>query len=56
MDMYFHFPPDLFNILVDTIPRLNKTKKDLLINERIFYFSLLYHLIEFNKNLEDIPC
>ena len=31
MDMYFHFPPDLFNILVDTIPRLNKTKKDLLL-------------------------
>ena len=31
MDTYFHFPPDLFNILVDTIPRLNKTKKDLLL-------------------------
>lgn len=31
MDTYFHFPPDLFNLLVDTIPRLNKTKKDLLL-------------------------
>lgn len=31
MDTYFHFPPDLFNLLVDTIPRLNKSKKDLLL-------------------------
>lgn len=31
VDTYFHFPPDLFNLLVDTIPRLNKTKKDLLL-------------------------
>ncbi len=31
MDTFFHFPPDLFNLLVDTIPRLNKTKKDLLL-------------------------
>ena len=31
MDSFFHFPPDLFNLLVDTIPRLNKSKKDLLI-------------------------
>lgn len=31
MDTYFHFPPDLVNLLVDTIPRLNKTKKDLLL-------------------------
>jgi len=31
MDTYFHFPPDLFNLLVDTIPRLNKSKKDLLV-------------------------
>ena len=26
----YHFPPDLFNLLVDAIPRINKTKKDLL--------------------------
>lgn len=26
----FHFPPDLMNLLVDTIPRLNKSKKDLI--------------------------
>lgn len=31
MDTYFHFPPDLFNLLMDTIPRLNKSKKDLLL-------------------------
>lgn len=31
MDLYFHFSPDLFNLLVDTVPRLNKTKKDLLL-------------------------
>lgn len=31
MSTYFHYPPDLFNLLVDTIPRLNKTKKDLLL-------------------------
>ncbi|HEY9630021.1 MAG TPA: restriction endonuclease [Coleofasciculaceae cyanobacterium] len=27
----FHFPPDLLNLLVDTIPRLCKSKKDVLI-------------------------
>lgn len=26
MDTFFHFPPDLFNLLVDTIPRLNKKR------------------------------
>lgn len=26
----FHFPPDLVNLLVDTIPRLNRSKKDLI--------------------------
>lgn len=31
MDTFFHFPPDLFNLLVDTISRLNKSKRDLLI-------------------------
>ncbi len=25
----FHYPPELFNLLVDTIPRLNRGKKDL---------------------------
>ena len=27
----FHYPPELFNLLVDVIPLLNKTKKDLLL-------------------------
>ncbi len=31
MDTTFHFPPDLINLLIDTIPRLNKSKKDLLL-------------------------
>jgi len=26
----FHFPPEVFNLLVDTIPKLNKSKPDLL--------------------------
>ena len=30
-DITFHYPPELFNILVDTIPLLNKTKKDLVL-------------------------
>ena len=30
-DITFHYPPDLFNLLVDAIPLLNKTKKDLLL-------------------------
>lgn len=31
MNNTYHYPPDLFNLLVDTIPLLNKTKKDLLL-------------------------
>jgi hypothetical protein len=31
MDISFHYPPDLFNLLVDTIPRLCRSKKDVLI-------------------------
>lgn len=27
----FHYPPELFNLLVDTIPLLNKSKMDILI-------------------------
>lgn len=30
MAIAYHFPPDLFNLLVDAIPRINRTKKDLL--------------------------
>lgn len=28
IDITFHYPPELMNLLVDTIPLLNKTKKD----------------------------
>lgn len=28
MDITFHYPPELLNLLIDTIPLLNKTKKD----------------------------
>lgn len=27
----YHYPPDIMNLLVDTIPRLNKSKKDVLL-------------------------
>jgi len=30
-DITYHYPPELFNLLVDVIPLLNKTKKDLLL-------------------------
>jgi hypothetical protein len=30
-DITFHYPPELFNLLVDTIPALNKSKRDVLI-------------------------
>jgi restriction system protein len=29
-DITFHFPPELFNLLVETIPLLNRSKKDVL--------------------------
>lgn len=31
MDIIFHYPPELLNLLVDTIPKLCKSKKDLLL-------------------------
>ena len=31
MDQSYHFPPDLFNLLVDTIPRLVRSKQDVLV-------------------------
>lgn len=31
MDSLFHYPPDVFNLLVDTIPRLCKSKQDVLL-------------------------
>jgi restriction system protein len=30
-DITFHYPPELFNLLVDAIPALNKSKKDVVI-------------------------
>jgi restriction system protein len=29
-DISFHYPPELFNLLVDAIPLLNRSKKDVL--------------------------
>jgi len=29
LDITFHYPPELLNLLIDTIPRLNRSKKDL---------------------------
>ncbi len=31
MDITYHYPPELFNILIDTIPLLNKSKKDVIL-------------------------
>jgi restriction system protein len=31
-DITFHYPPELFNMLVDAIPALNKSKKDVLLS------------------------
>ncbi|RQW87834.1 MAG: restriction endonuclease [Geobacter sp.] len=31
MDITFHYPPELFNLLVDTIPLLNRSKMDVLL-------------------------
>lgn len=55
MDTYFHFPPDLYNLLVDTIPRLNKTKKDLLlffqnVGVPIQYLHEYYVLLNTNRS------
>ena len=30
-DITFHYPPELFNLLVDTVPLLNRSKKDVLL-------------------------
>src|SRR5713226_8866662 len=30
-DITFHYPPELFNLLVDTIPALNRSKNDVLL-------------------------
>lgn len=31
MDITYHYPPELFNLLVDTIPRLMRSKKDVVL-------------------------
>lgn len=30
-DITFHYPPELFNLLVDAIPALNRGKRDVLV-------------------------
>ncbi len=30
-DVTFHYPPDLFNLLVESLPLLNKSKRDMLL-------------------------
>jgi hypothetical protein len=30
-DITFHYPPELFNLLIDTVPLLNRSKKDVLL-------------------------
>jgi hypothetical protein len=31
VNIIFHYPPDLLSLLIETLPRLCKTKKDLLV-------------------------
>jgi hypothetical protein len=31
MDITFHYPPDLMNLLIDTLPLLCRSKEDLLL-------------------------
>ena len=31
MDISFHYPPELLNVLIDTLPKLCKSKNDLLL-------------------------
>ncbi|MCV5706679.1 restriction endonuclease, partial [Escherichia coli] len=30
-DIIFHYPPELFNLLVDVVPLLNRSKQDVLV-------------------------
>lgn len=30
-DIIFHYPPELFNLLVDVLPLLNRSKQDVLV-------------------------
>lgn len=30
-DITFHYPPELFNLLVDVVPLLNRSKQDVLV-------------------------
>lgn len=31
-DIIFHYPPELFNLLVDVVPLLNRSKQDVLVS------------------------
>lgn len=54
---FYHYPPDIMNLLVDTIPRLNKSKKDvLLFFKGVGLPDLIIHPLEVivNNNKEGI--
>jgi len=37
-DITFHYPPELFNLLVDVVPLLNRSKQDVL----VFFVEQVY--------------
>lgn len=52
----YHYPPDLFNLLVEAIPRINKTKKDLLaffknVGTPSNFLNKYYNIIKSNPKL-----
>jgi restriction system protein len=53
-DITFHYPPDLFNLLVDTIPLLSRSKKDVLLFFRGAGVPGEY-IEDLTKRLKDAP-
>lgn len=57
MEITFHYPPELFNLLVDTIPVLNRSKKDVLLFFRgagvkeSYYKDLAHRVAQDKENI-----
>jgi hypothetical protein len=39
VDITFHYPPELFNLLVDTVSLINRSKKDVVLCRRRLNFD-----------------
>ena len=53
-DVPFHYPPELFNLLVDTIPLLNRSKKMLCYSSAALGFLITSSKISHN-DLQMLP-